>query len=126
MAERPHRSLVAVMAATPTLNRDRGPLPQAERPREEPVKRPWSDDEPGDGSHCPHMCLAVVKLGLMADAVWSSGPDLLCERARHLWLAYHRHEPPGRYLRQLDALLARDEAPDGTTRKCPPSLFTRR
>ncbi|CAN7992171.1 unnamed protein product, partial [Ixodes hexagonus] len=95
----------------------RGPASpsQAGRPREESAKRLRSEDEP----RCPRMCLAVVELGLLADAAWSSGNDPFHERARRLWLAYHRHEPPGRYLSQLDALLARDEAQDGAAGEAP-------
>ncbi|KAH7973415.1 hypothetical protein HPB49_000889 [Dermacentor silvarum] len=53
----------------------------------------------GDGNHNhPLVWLAILKVGLLADPAWSSGD--MHERARRLWLAFHRLEPPDGHLRQ--------------------------
>lgn len=52
----------------------------------------------GDGQH-PLVWLAILKVGLMADTAWCSGD--IHERARRLWLAFHRWEPPDRHLREM-------------------------
>ncbi|XP_050031849.1 uncharacterized protein [Dermacentor andersoni] len=52
----------------------------------------------GDGNH-PLVWLAILKVGLMADPAWCSGA--MHERARRLWLAFHRLEPPDGQLRQM-------------------------
>ncbi|KAH7975576.1 uncharacterized protein LOC119371814 [Rhipicephalus sanguineus] len=52
----------------------------------------------GDGHH-PLVWLAILKVGLMADPAWCSGA--IHERARRLWLAFHRLEPPDGHLRQM-------------------------
>ncbi|XP_049513870.1 uncharacterized protein LOC119431557 [Dermacentor silvarum] len=54
----------------------------------------------GDGNHNhPLVWLAILKVGLLADPAWSSGD--MHERARRLWLAFHRLEPPDGHLRQM-------------------------
>ncbi|XP_075729818.1 uncharacterized protein LOC142771816 [Rhipicephalus microplus] len=52
----------------------------------------------GDGRH-PLVWLAVLKVGLMADPAWCSGD--MHERARRLWLAFHRLESPDGQLGQM-------------------------
>ncbi|KAH6923256.1 hypothetical protein HPB50_025559 [Hyalomma asiaticum] len=52
----------------------------------------------GDGQH-PLVWLAILKVGLMADTAWCSGD--IHERARRLWLSFHRWEPPDRHLREM-------------------------
>ncbi|XP_077496231.1 uncharacterized protein LOC144107119 [Amblyomma americanum] len=56
----------------------------------------------GDGAHDaggPLVWLAILKVGLMADTAWCSGA--IHDRARRLWLSFHRLQPPDGQLAQL-------------------------